>query len=196
MIRKFLENLGLEKDVIDKILDENSMDIGKAKGNYDDLKVELDNLKVEIGNRDKQLGELKKAVGDNDELKSQIQKLQDENKVAKETYESQIKQMKLDNIVDNALSSAKNKKAVKALLDLTNAELDGETVKGLDEQIKKLQEAEDSKFLFNIETTASKFKGTKPGEKTDGGAGTGGDKPDFSKMSYSEIEAYYNTFEE
>ena len=33
MKRKFLEDLGLEdKDTIDKILDENSSDIGKAKG--------------------------------------------------------------------------------------------------------------------------------------------------------------------
>ena len=31
MQRKFLENLGLEKEAIDKILDENSADIGKAK---------------------------------------------------------------------------------------------------------------------------------------------------------------------
>ncbi len=36
MKRKFLEDMGLEKEQVDKILDENSQDIGKAKGDSDD----------------------------------------------------------------------------------------------------------------------------------------------------------------
>lgn len=53
--------------------------------------------------------------------------------------------------MDKALAAggAKNVKAVKALLDLTDAKLsDDGTVKGLSEQIQKLQAGEDSKFLF------------------------------------------------
>lgn len=35
MDRKFLENLGLEKETIDKVLDEASKDIGKQKAAID-----------------------------------------------------------------------------------------------------------------------------------------------------------------
>lgn len=41
MKRKFLEDLGLEKETIDKILDENSADIGKVKGELDTAKNDL-----------------------------------------------------------------------------------------------------------------------------------------------------------
>ena len=40
MKRKFLEDLGLEKEVIDKILDEAGTDLEKTKGDYETLKKE------------------------------------------------------------------------------------------------------------------------------------------------------------
>jgi tape measure domain-containing protein len=49
MTRKFLEEKGLSKEVIDAILDENSKDIGKAKGELDSVKAEL-----ETANKDKE----------------------------------------------------------------------------------------------------------------------------------------------
>ena len=68
MQRKFLENLGLEKEAIDKILDENSADIGKAKTDYDALKQERDTLAGQVTERDGQLENLKKSAGDNEAL--------------------------------------------------------------------------------------------------------------------------------
>ena len=99
-------------------------------------------------------------------------------------------QLKLDNAVDSALTAAKarNLKAARALLDLGNAELaeDG-TVKGLAEQIRKLAEAEDSKFMFEASDGKPKLRGAKAGE--DGI--DDGDKPvDTSKMSYDELCKY------
>ena len=60
-------------------------------------------------------------------------------------------------------AKAKNLKAVKALLDLENAEIqeDG-TVKGLLENIETLKGAEDSKFLFETDE-APKFTGIEQG---------------------------------
>ena len=83
-----------------------------------------------------------------------------------------MKQIRLNNAVEKKLiaSGAKNIKATKALLDLESVELDEDgNVKGLDEQIKQLQENEDSKFLFNIQSSnKQQFKGFKPGESIDG----------------------------
>lgn len=187
MVRKFLEDLGLEKDVIDKILDENSKDIGKAKGNYDDIKAELDKLKGEIANRDKQLEDLKKLNPEG--LKAEIDKLQADNVKAKAEYEAQVKQIKIENAVERALTAAgaKNMKAVKALLDLTSADLDGENVKGLDAQIKALTESDDSKFLFNISDKGPGFKGAKPGERGDDKGGSGIKNP-WSKEHWNLTE--------
>ncbi|HMM20625.1 MAG TPA: phage scaffolding protein [Selenomonadales bacterium] len=143
-------------------------------------------LETDLKTRDKQLEELKKvdAAG----LQQKIEELQTANKTTKTEYEAKIRQMQIDSAVTAALTGAKakNLKAVRALLDLEKAELDGETVKGLADQVKKLQEAEDTKFLFETPGQA-KMKGVKPAE--------GGDKnypadKKPSEMTYTELCAY------
>lgn len=66
MKRQFLEEMGLTKEQVDKILDENSQDIGKAKGevtklqaDLDTAKKEVENLTSQLGDRDQQLKDLK-----------------------------------------------------------------------------------------------------------------------------------------
>lgn len=196
MKRKFLEDLGLDKEMIDKIMDENSADIGKAKGELESIKeklssaeVELESTKKLVTERDGQLEELKNSTGDIDSLKKQIETLQNDNKEKDEAHANEIKQIKIDNAVASAITNAKGKNltAIKALLNLENAELleDG-TVKGLSEQIEALTKAEDSKFMFDTETKKT-MKGVNPGES---GNDDGDKKVDFSKMTYSEITAY------
>lgn len=193
MQRKFLEDLGIDKEMIDKIMDENSKDIGKAKGDLDTIKADRDALKASLEERDAQLTTLKKAAGDNEELTKQITKLQDDNKAAKAQYESDLANARIDSAIDIALISegAKNTKAVKALLDRSKVKLDGDAVTGHMEQITALKTAEDSKFLFNItEGSDPQFQGAKPGER---GGTPPGSNPDFSKMTYEQVEAYYNS---
>ena len=119
-------------------------------------------------------------------MKQKISDLETAAKDAKTKHDAEIHQLKIDNAVDAALLSAKakNTKAVKALLNLDKAELDVDgTVKGLADQIKALQKAEDSKFMFG----SVQMKGAKHGES---GNDDGDHEPDMSKMSYSELEAY------
>lgn len=137
------------------------------KSRFDEVNEAKKKLEEDIKTRDKQLDELKKL--DVEGLKAEIEKLQNENKIAEEKYQAELKQIRINNAVDKALfkAKAKNIKAVKALLDLEKIELDGEIVKGLDDQIKKLIEGEDTKFLFDATDEKPNFKGIKPGEKTD-----------------------------
>lgn len=140
-----------------------------AKTEIETYKTENEQLKIDIKTRDKQLEELKKI--DAKGLQKKIEELQIENQASKETYEAQIKQIKIDNAIEKALTTAKAKniKAVKALLDLENTELleDG-TIKNLDKQIKSLQSAEDSKFMFDIKTNSEPtITGATPYEPTD-----------------------------
>lgn len=160
------------------------------KTRFNEVNTELKQAKDQVKDRDSQLEALKKTAGDSEELKKQIEQLQNDNKAKDDAHAAEIKQLKIDSAVDKALTGAKakNAKAVKALLDLSKAELaeDG-TVKGLAEQLKALTEAEDSKFLFDAEQKKTGFKGVKPGEKKDG---VPDGSPDFSKMSYDELTSY------
>ena len=197
MKRKFLEDMGLTKEQIDKILDENSQDIGKAKGDFEKVQgdlvtanQEIAALKNQVADRDTQLETLKNSTGDVEAMKQQIKALQDDNKAKDASHAAEIKQLKIDAAVTTALTGAKAKNAiaVKALLkDLDKAELgeDG-TIKGLAEQIEALQKSDS--YLFDIITTKKpQVKGAKPGES---GNEDGDHKVDTSKMTYSELAAY------
>lgn len=64
MKRKFLEEIGLTKEQVDSILDENSQDIGKVKGDLDTANQEITSLREQIVDRDSQLEILKNSTGD------------------------------------------------------------------------------------------------------------------------------------
>lgn len=197
MKRKFLEDMGLEKEQVDKILDENSQDIGKAKGDSEKIQKDLDaanaeveSLKGQISDRDKQLETLKNSTGDVEAMKQQIATLQADNKAKDDAHAAEIKQLKIDSAIDSALTGAKakNNTAVKALLkDLDKAELaDDGTIKGLAEQIEALQKSD--AYLFDTTTKKkTQVKGAKPGES---GNDDSDHEVDTSKMTYSELAAY------
>nr|DAQ19554.1 MAG TPA: minor structural protein [Caudoviricetes sp.] len=192
MTRKQLEDLGVSKEQIDAIMKINGEDIENAKQDNKNLETEVKNLKAQINDRDIQLETLKASAGDNETLKQQIADLQNENAKAKETHESELNQLKVDFAVEKALTGAKarNVKAVKALLDLSDAKLDKEgNVKGLSEQIEKLTSGDDTKFLFDTSKPGQQqtFKGFQPGTSMEGKPGS---EVDFSKMSYDELTAY------
>lgn len=165
-----------------------SEEIGKnfvARADFNTLNAEKKTLTETVAERDKQLQTLKDSVGDAEELKTQINNLQTENANAAKNYKAEIERIKIDAAVDLALSAAKakNVKAVKALLDLDKAELDADgSVKGLTDQIKKLTEASDSKFMFESKETGG-FSGFKPEEGGDPGTGGKLTKEGFKKLS-------------
>lgn len=177
MKRTELEALGMTKEQIDAVMKINGDDIENAKAGsaaeITNLKAENDTLSKQVKDRDKQIDTLKASAGDNEELKKQIETLQADNKAKDEAHAKELTQLKIDAAVEKALTDggAKNIKAVKALLDLTDVKLgDDGTVKGLAEQIQKLQADEGSKFLFNVteqtNTQQQTFTGFQPGTST------------------------------
>lgn len=187
MQRKFLENLGLEKETVDRILDENSADIGKAKADYDAMKQERDTLAAQVTERDGQLEELKKSAGDNEALMKQIADLQADNLAAKQQYEAEVEGLKLSAAVRLALGdTAQDAELVTGLLDKNKLILseDGK-VTGLEEQLKTLKK--EKAFLFKEEKAPhAQIKGGRPVE----GKGTPPADKKPSEMTYSELCAY------
>lgn len=156
------------------------------KTRLDEVIKERDDAKTAHANVLKELGALQKETGDVQSLKDKIKGLEDDAKETEKNHAAELQTLKINNAVDTALLGAKaiNTKAVKALLNLENAELNEDgTVKGLAEQIEALKAAEDSKMLFGSST----MKGAKTG---DAGNDDGDKGVDTSKMTYSELAAY------
>ena len=154
------------------------------KTRLDEVITERDNAKKDHADVLKQLGALQKETGDVQSLKDKIQELQDNAKESEKTHAAEIQNLKINNAVDAALMNAKalNAKAVKALLNLEKAELDEDgNVKGLADQIKALQTAEDSKFMFG--SSAPTMKGAKVGESGNDDGDKGMTIEKFRKMS-------------
>lgn len=195
MKRKFLEDMGLEKEQIDKILDENSQDIGKAKGDLDTVQDklkaaedEIETLKGQVKDRDGQLETLKNSTGDVDDLKKQIEDLQKDNKAKDDAHAAEIKKLQRE-AVDNELligAKAKNNKAVLALLDEIEdtVDIDGYKTKR-SEQIEAILKSDS--YLFETKNSKKQVKGAEPGESGNEDSDNG---VDTSKMSYSELAAY------
>ena len=188
MKKEELVKLGLSEEDAEKAAKASEEELKGfvPKSRFDEVNEARKHAEESVKERDKQIDGLKASAGDAEKLKQEIEQLQQSNKEKDTNHALEIRKLKLDNAVDSALTAAKakNVKAVRALLDLDKAELseDG-SVKGLAEQIKKLSEAEDSKFLFES-STIPKMKGAKTGED---GIDDNGGKPDLSKMSYDEI---------
>lgn len=165
MKRKFLEELGLEKEVIDKIMAENGNDINVAKADYESLKQQLETANQQVTERDKQLEQLKKNAGDNEELSNKIAELQAENKAVKEKYESDLKELKLGAAIQSSLvGKVHDEELVSSLFDKNKLILgeDGK-ITGLEEQLKQLKETKG--FLFKEESKEQ----TKPSYRPKGG---------------------------
>ena len=143
MQRKFLEDLGLEKEIVDKIMSENGSDIEKTKAR---LEAERDNYKEQLETAQNALKEFDGI--DVKELQGKIETLNNDLKNKETEYQSKIADMEFSAVLDSAISSSKarNSKAVKALLDieaLRNSKNQSEDIKTAIEAIKA-----DNDYLF------------------------------------------------
>jgi DNA repair exonuclease SbcCD ATPase subunit len=146
MKREFLENMGLEKEKIDSILDENSKDIGKAKQDYETMKQELETTKNQLQEANTTIDKF----GDYEEIKGQVS----EYKQKYEASEAEKVQIQQNYEFNGKLESVAKKygaRALKAILPY----LDMETLKqsknqdnDIEEAFKSLKESDESAFLF------------------------------------------------
>ena len=164
MKRDFLKNLGIEdKDLIDKILDENSADIGRAKGELQAYKDKVTELEGNLKDKDKEIGNLTKQVGDVEALNNQIKQLQTDNGRLNDELNSKVNKLQKDHAIESRIRDRKGKnvKAIKALLDEEKITFENNELGGIDDQLDALEKAEDSSMLFG-EGKPTTPAGTKP----------------------------------
>lgn len=165
--------MGLTEEQAKKVMD--SLDGNfVTKTRFNEVNLELKTAKDTLKERDGQLETLTKSTGDVEALKKQITDLQTANETSDKAHADELKVLRFDTALNAALSSAKakNPETVKPLLKafLEKAELDGDgSIKGLNDEVKKLVEHANTKFLFDVGSpTKPGFKGLVPGEKKDG----------------------------
>ena len=153
MKREFLEALGLDKETVDKVLDENSKDIGREKQKLDQVKADLTAAQEQLAQRDKDMEDLKKSAADADGIKQQLADLQAKYTTETEQYQKQIADRDYSDAVRRAIAEKdvkfSSKAAEKAFIaDLTANRL---TVKegvldGFDEYLKAQQSSDPTAF--------------------------------------------------
>ena len=171
MKREFLKECGIEdKAIIDKILDENSKDIGRAKSEVDELETKVSDLTAKLTAKTQEYDALKESTKDYEATKGTVKQLEldkaqltADNAQLKVDLDTKISEIQKEHERENKVrdAHAKNVKAVMALLDPS---------KDTDEQLTALKAGEDTAFLFG-ETHSGSPAGTQPNNPPSGGNG-------------------------
>lgn len=151
MRRDFLKQLGIEdKDIIDKIMDENSADIGRAKGELQTYKDKVTELEGQIKTKDGEISTLKTQVGDTTTLNNKITQLETEKTNLTNELNTKVANIQKTYAIESAVrdAKAKNLKAVVAQLDMEKITYENGELSGLTEQLDALKSGEDTSFLF------------------------------------------------
>lgn len=153
MKREWLKELGLEAEVIDKIMDENGKDVNKAKGETQTLKTENADLKQQLATANTTITELKASNTNNEALQAKVTE-----------YEQTIETMKADNqkkefdlALENELIklNVHSTKAARAELDMDKIAYENGQFTGLKEQTDKW--AQEKAFLIKTGATHTHY---------------------------------------
>ena len=118
MERKFLEELGLEKEVINKVLDAHSAGIGKHKSQIDGLTGERDTLKTQLADVAAKLGAFDGV--DLEALKKEINTLKGDIAKKETDFQAQLSDRDFQTALNAEITAAKGKspKAIMAMLNI------------------------------------------------------------------------------
>lgn len=175
MERKFLEGMGLDKEVIDKIMAANGKDIETHKANAEGVATERDALKEQLATVQETL---KKFDGvDVDALKGEVSALQESIAQKEQDFAGQIAARDFDSLLNEGITAAKGKnaKAIKALLDMETLKTSKNQKEDMAAAIKAISESDSYLFETEDKQKHTPAKVNTGGEHND--PGEGGDDP-------------------
>lgn len=157
MKRKFLEDLGLETDAIEKIMAEAGKDVTSLKARVDDLTEKINVKETTIEEKNKKIAEFEEI--DVEAIKKE------QFDLGKAEGSKEIENFKRQNALEKALSNykAKDTSIINKMLDMEKVKFNDkyEIIEGLEEQVKKIQETHD--YLFDSDKPLPSFSDTTPG---------------------------------
>lgn len=156
MKRTFLEELGLDKENIDKIMAEHGKTVNEFKEKADNA----DGKDKQIELLDKQLKEANKEIKSYKDMNVDDIKENAKDWEAKfNEQKNEMENLKNDSVLKLALAktNAKDAEDLKHFLDLTKLKFNDGQIEGLEEQLKTLQE--EKGYLFNpVEDDDDRFR--------------------------------------
>lgn len=163
MKRKFLEDLGLEKEAIDKIMAEAGRDTTALQVKVDELTEQLNVKEQTISNKNAKIAELEKV--DIEALKKE------QFDLGKAEGSKEVENFKRQNAIDKVYDTefevegkkykVKDKKGLQGYLDNEKIKYENNQVSGLVEQFSEIVKT--SPYLFETDTKNPQFADTTPG---------------------------------
>ena len=182
MKRKFLEDLGLESDAIEKVMAEAGKEITALKARVDDLAEQINVKETTIAEKNNKIAELEKV--DVEAIKTS------EYERGKAEGSKEIEVFKKQNALDKALQGykAKDTSILSKMLDMEKVKFNDkfEIVEGLEEQINPLKESHD--YLFESDKPLPTFTGDIKSPANNNQI----TKEVFNKMGYQDRLKLYN----
>lgn len=163
MKRKFLEDLGLEDEVVNKIMAENGKDLTELKAKVDDLNEQISVKETTIKQKNDKITELEKV--DIEAIKKE------QFDLGKEESSKEIENFKKQNAIDKIYNEefevdgkkykVKDKKGLQGYLDNEKIKYENDQVSGLVEQFSEIVKT--SPYLFETDTKNPQFADTTQG---------------------------------
>lgn len=163
MKRKFLEDLGLEADVVEKIMAESGKDTTALKAKVDDLTEQVNVKDTTIAEKNKKIAELEKV--DIEAIK------QEQFDLGKAEGSKEIEEFKKQKAIEKAYEKefevdgkkykVKDKKGLQGYLDNEKIKYENDKVTGLVEQFAEIVKT--SPYLFETDTKNPQFADKTPG---------------------------------
>ena len=159
MKREFLKELGLEKEVIDKILDENGRDIEAEKSKVMEKEKVIDNLNKTLEEANSTIKSYKDM--DIEKIKQNASEWESKYNTAMQEKTDIINNSRLEKALKNY--DALDNDLILKILDREKLSFeDAKEIKGFDESIKSLKETHPT--LFKAETSAESEQGETSGQ--------------------------------
>ena len=154
MKREFLEGLGIETGVIDKILETNSQEVEKYKKQAENSKNDNVVLQNQLKEIEQKFTELQTSAGNAEELKKQLETMQQNHKKETEEFQKQIAERDYKDAMKYAIeksnikfTSEMAKKAYLEELQKANLVIKEGSLDGFEEFHKKQLEADPNAFV-------------------------------------------------
>lgn len=178
MKREFLEELGLEKEVIDKIMAENGKDINAEKSKVSAKDEEIKTLEEQIKSANKEIKSYK------DMNIEDIQKSVETWKSKAREHEEALKNLKNNTALKDAIRAfnSVDEDVLLKLIDRENIKFNDDGIDGLKEQMESLKESKPYLFKEVENSNDDRFTAHTPPDNTGG---------DMSVME-SEIASVFN----
>lgn len=168
MKTEFLKSLGIEEEVITKIMSENGKDIEKYKTLSETQKTELENVKTQLVDANKQIEDFK---GMNiDEIKKSAEEYKTKFETAEQEHQNKLLEIEFNSKLEKFVNTQNLKNDIykKALIDRIKEKdlrFDNDVLLGGDDLVKSFKETYSD--AFEDVTPKPQFGGQTPGVQND-----------------------------